>query len=488
MRPYIFRTLAVLLGLCPFAMLELLLSVFQPRMSAPLAHESHVRFRATRPLFCLNSDQQRYEISSDRQPFFQPDGFATPKSPTEFRVFCLGGSTVQGRPYGIDTSFTTWLELSLNELNSWPLDEDHTYQVVNCGGVSYASYRLIPILAEVLHHEPDLLIVYTGHNEFLENHWKNRSSTPELNIWGAQWLAHSHVYSCLVRITNRRAHNLSLRPILKTEVDALLDYEGGLCHYHRDNAWRMRVIKEYRNNLQRLVELAEEARVPLILINPVSNLSDCPPFKVQHRDQLGPDELQHWNALMGTARELIASEPRKAIALLDQALRIDDQHAGLHYVLGVCHESLGDYQQAQMQYHSAKENDICPLRMLEAMHDSLQKLAASTDTPLVDACKLFTEHSPNGMCGSSLLLDHVHPTIEGHQLLAFQLVNKMVNLRMIAPPGKNWRSRVAIRSAAHLEALDARYFDHGQLRLENLRAWTQGRAKKTRVGETATIP
>ena len=40
--------------------------------------------------------------------------------------------------------------------------------MINCGGVSYASYRLGPILDEVLGYEPDLIMLYTGHNEFLE--------------------------------------------------------------------------------------------------------------------------------------------------------------------------------------------------------------------------------------------------------------------------------------------------------------------------------
>ena len=85
------------------------------------------------------------------------------KSRDEFRIFCLGGSTVQGRPYANETSFTTWLELSLQAA-----DPRRQWQVVNCGGVSYASYRLLPIMKETLQYEPDLYIIYTGQNEFLE--------------------------------------------------------------------------------------------------------------------------------------------------------------------------------------------------------------------------------------------------------------------------------------------------------------------------------
>jgi len=33
-----------------------------------------------------------------------------------------------------------------------------------------------------------------------------------------------------------------------------------------------------------MVERTRRAGVPLLLVNPVANLCDCPPFKTQHRD------------------------------------------------------------------------------------------------------------------------------------------------------------------------------------------------------------
>ena len=122
-----------------------------------------VGFRGSRPLFVRRDDQDRYVLDPDRETFFRPESFAAHKGAREFRIFCLGGSTVQGRPYAIETSFTTWLELSLQAAAP-----DRQWEVVNCGGVSYASYRLAPILSEILNYQPDLIIVYTGHNEFLE--------------------------------------------------------------------------------------------------------------------------------------------------------------------------------------------------------------------------------------------------------------------------------------------------------------------------------
>src|SRR5688572_20160808 len=108
-----FRVLAVALSLSPLVCLELglrIAGVGEVRETDVPA----IGFEATYPLFELNESGKRLEIAESRQAYFYPDSFAAQKSANEFRIFCLGDSTVQGNPYSIETSFTTWLELSLN--------------------------------------------------------------------------------------------------------------------------------------------------------------------------------------------------------------------------------------------------------------------------------------------------------------------------------------------------------------------------------------
>ncbi|MEX0676367.1 MAG: hypothetical protein WD063_04790, partial [Pirellulales bacterium] len=139
-RRWVFRCLAVLVGLSPLVACEGFCAVFD--WGRPGLHDDpFVGFRSVVPLFVLNEDQTRYEIPKARQAYFRPDSFAAKKAPDEFRIFCLGESTVQGNPFTIETSFTTWLEISLRAA-----DASRSWEVVNCGGISYASYRLVPIL------------------------------------------------------------------------------------------------------------------------------------------------------------------------------------------------------------------------------------------------------------------------------------------------------------------------------------------------------
>ena len=198
-----------------------------------------------------------------------------------------------------ETSFTTWLEIGLRAT-----DPGRQWEVVNCGGVSYASYRLVPILQEVLGYAPDLIILYTGHNEFLEDraydHIKSRPAAVtralEILLWSRTG---SVLCSAYQRFRNRTARaGMDRPPMLEAEVQALLDYRGGLESYHRDEKWRRDVIRHFAYNLRRMVHLANVAGVPLLLANPACNLRDCPPFKVAHRDDIAPAERSRWESLL----------------------------------------------------------------------------------------------------------------------------------------------------------------------------------------------
>jgi lysophospholipase L1-like esterase len=477
-----------MLGLAPFVLAEItfaLLDWGRPERS----EDPFVGFRSVRPLFVLDESGTRREIAPGRLAFFCPDGFAAGKGPREYRIFCLGGSTVQGRPFAIETSFTTWLELSLEAANP-----NRRWEVVNCGGVSYASYRLVPILEEVLDYEPDLILLYTGHNEFLEDRtYGHIKELPEIVARPCDLVLKTRTYA-LLRAGYRRLRgrpedvSLSGRPVLETEVEAMLDYRGGVEQYRRDEKWRRDVVEHFRYNLRRMVDLARNAGVPLVLVNPVCNLRDHPPFKVQHRDGLTPKELGQWETLVSQAADRQGSNVYQAIQLLKQAEAIDDRHAGLHYLMAKCYDAMGEMDHAREAYLRAKEEDVCPLRILEPMNRAVLEVAGQTDTPVVDVRKLFEERSKVGIPGRDLLVDHVHPSVlHGHQLVADALADELVRLGVVRPRAE-WESSRAESYSQHFGSLSDSYFAIGEERLERVRRWAQGRSRRQRPAPGASKP
>lgn len=468
-----------MLGLVPFVAAEATFALLD--WGRPTYRDDpFVGFHAVHPLFVLNEDQTRYEIAPSRLDYFRPDSFAQEKAPSEFRIFCLGGSTVQGRPFAIETSFTTWLELSLRAA-----DPNRAWEVVNCGGVSYASYRLVPILEEVLDYEPDLIVVYTGHNEFLEDRtYAHVKYMPQLVARPCELVLRTRTYTLLreafvgLRGPSDEAARDG-RPVLKTEVDAMLEYRGGLEQYHRDDKWRRDVIEHFRFNLRRMVDMARDAGVPLVLVNPVANLRDSPPFKAEHREGLTVEELKRWKALVAEAAEHHDTNVHQAATVLEKALAIDDQHAGLQYLLAKCYDASGNLDRARRAYMEAKELDVCPLRILEPMNQLVLDVARQTATPLVDVRKLYEDLTESGIPGGYGLLDHVHPSTAGHQLIANALADELVRQGFVEP-APDWAENRDRRFREHLGSLDDLYFAKGLERLERLRCWTQGKADGVR--------
>lgn len=474
LRAVSFRFAAVLLGLAALLVVELTLGLLgwgDPQ----LADDPFVGFRSTRPLFVSNDAQDVYEIASNRLEFFRPESFSATKAPDEFRIFCLGGSTVQGRPFAIETSFTTWLELSLQAI-----DSSRRWQVVNCGGVSYASYRLMPILEEVMKYQPDLVILYTGHNEFLEDrtydHIKRRPAPLAAVIDAAsRFRIFTLLRARVLALTGDVSQPPEDRPVLKEEVEALLDYQGGLKRYHWDEPWRRGVVEHFEFNLRRMVKVCRKHGVPIWLADPTSNLRDCPPFKSEHRAELTADELQQWDSLRGRARGLYATDMRTAAGFLEQASLLDGQFAGLFYDLAKCYEAMGKTKKARESYLQAKELDVCPLRIVEPMNQAIHRICRQTAIPLIPVRSAFDQRSRHGIPGGFLLVDHVHPSIPGHQLVAELLVNQCLALRLIQP-SPDWQVRRDELYRRHTETLDDWYYLEGQRRLESLRGWAQGRS------------
>ena len=471
----LFRLAAVLIGLSPLVAAELALRALGLGRATD-SDDPFVGFSDIHPLFVLNGQSGRYEIPKSRQTHFRPESFLAEKPPDEFRVFVLGGSTVQGRPYAVETSFTTWLELSLNAA-----DPSRHWEVVNCGGISYASYRLVPILQEVFGYEPDLVIVCTGQNEFLEERtYGHIKSAPGVLSWPQRQAFRLRTYTLLregiLRLTGEKEdEGPEGRPVLGPESDAILDWKGGMAKYRRDPAWREGVIAHYAFNLRRMADLAGGAGVPLLFVMPVSNL-EWPPFKPVHRDGITEAERREFESLLEEARGVYAQDLPGALELLERAAEIDGEHAMVHYEIGICRKQLRDLAGAERALVRAKDADVCPLRMLEPMKAHLREAAAETGTPLVDAEALIAGRSRSGFPDNEWLIDHVHPTVSGHQLIAEELVRELVRQGFLDPVGA-WESVREAVYAKHLERLaadDPTYFARGEQRIRAVQAWAHG--------------
>jgi hypothetical protein len=104
---------------------------------------------------------------------------------------------------------------------------------------------------------------------------------------------------------------------------------------------------------------------------------------------------------------------------------------------------------------------------------------------MFDVDELFQSVSTDQLVGEKWLVDHVHPRIEGHQLLGERLADFLVEKAWAVPEKSDWQNNRKQVYRDHLQELGEDYFVRGKQRLEGLMLWTQGRARKNFTGNEA---
>lgn len=481
-RKFWFRSAALLLSLLPLLATELLCRV-SGWGAADLTVDPFVGFAAVRPLFRRTTDGAHYRTAPERLQYFREDQFAAGKPTDALRVFVFGGSTVQGHPFSIETSFPTFLRQSLETAQP-----NRTWEVINCGGVSYASYRLLPIVTECLDYEPDLFVFCSGQNEFLEDvsYSRQRQTAPLLSpLWSAAQSLQSFraAVQLVQHLQNRRAvaappgpRSPATRPVLPTEVQTLLDQHGGLEHYHRNDQHAADVVSHYANNIRRLIELCRQNDVPLLIVQPPVNLSDCPPFKSEFSNTTTPQLRQQISAGLQAASRLSATDSNAAVLLAEHAANLDPRYALSWYQLGQLLLNTGRWDDARNAFQRAVDEDVCPLRMTSPLQRSLRQAVADTGAPFLDAQSLLSTGCRGQILGEQRLVDHVHPSFRGHEDIAVAIAEWMVQQGLLNPDQDGWQEFSRQRCRLAVQQLDDSYFLQGRRRLQVLKNWAAGRA------------
>jgi tetratricopeptide (TPR) repeat protein len=370
--------------------------------------------------------------------WFNPQTFPRLKPEGTRRLFCLGGSTTFGHPYADPTSYVGWMRELLPVV-----DSSRHWEVINVGGVSYASYRVAALMQELVQYQPDVFVVYTAQNEFLER--RTYAGMFEQSSWLVNLqarVARTRTFALMdywllgtVRDGARdqeqgRGDQAPPADILPAEVDELLNHTIGPVDYQRDTLWREQVVEHYRLNLQRMVDIATAAGAQIVFVTPASNEKDCSPFKSQVDEALSDSQRAELAGLMQRAQAASATDDYAgAIGLYEQALKIDSGVADAHYQLGTALFANQDFAKAHQAFQRAIEEDVCPLRAIAALTGHVRSVSQRNGVPVVDFEQRLTQQCQqvwgHACLGREFFLDHVHPDINTHRQLAVWIIDSL---------------------------------------------------------------
>ncbi len=355
-----------------------------------------------------------------------PCRLAAEKPPRTYRIFILGESAAMGEPNPA-FSFGRILEAVLRD--RYP---EIRFEVINTAMTAINSHVILRIARECARHEPDLFILYIGHNEVVGPYGSGtvfNPYSPCLPLIRADIRAQS---TRLMQLAEN-AGGLARKP-----GEQPRDW-GGMAMFLRhavasDDPRMENVYAHFRGNLGDICRTALSSGAQVILSTVAANLRDSPPFASLHRGDLAAAGKARWERACGAGTQLAAAgDCGKAVENFREAAALDDRYAEIHYRLARCLLALNRPEEARRHFVRARDLDALRFRADSRINDIIRETGRSFGGPrlhLVDAERAFerSEKTAHGIPGEGLLYEHVHLNFSGSYLLARVVLERLAGI------------------------------------------------------------
>ena len=403
---------------------------------------------------------RRFFPSSGVVPGIPFDSFGAQKDSSTTRIFVQGGSTAAGFPFYFGGSFADMLEQRL--LQTAP---DRPVEVINTAMAAVNSYTLLDFVDEIIEQDPDIVLIYAGHNEY----------------YGALGVGSSVSFGrspALVRmflaLDNFRTVQ-ALRTLLgkiasvgKREVDenaasTLMEQVVGEQSIPLDSRLYRAGLDQFQSNLRRILARYAKAGVPVYIGTLASNLRDHRPFISGL--STGTDANAYREALKRiNDAERGGEEASSVLDRVDELIAVDSLAADPWFIRGRLLLRLGRDKEALTAFVAARDRDQLRFRAPTAMNEIIRTEAARTDAVVVETERRLADHSTDGIIGSDLMTEHLHPNISGYFQLSAAFYDSL--LKTNAVPGvTRVVSDESARSELLVTAIDSLV---GQFRVQQL--------------------
>lgn len=378
---------------------------------------------ASSPYYGINQVVgKRYFTKLHDLPTPRIDLFLKEKPANGYRIFVLGESTAAGFPYGNNVTFSRILNYRLSDV--FP---DKHIEIVNTALAAINTYTQLDFMDEILQNKPDAILIYSGHNEFygalgvgsIESFGKNR------------WIVKTALALQKLKIY------LLMRDLI-TGIERLLQGNRAVDDNDNPSATIMERIVEnksipfkseeyelgktqFEENLSEIIKKAQNAGVKVLISDLVSNIGTNEPFKSIE------------NADCPSAQKV--------------------------YEIAVGYEKEGKYDEARNAFYRAKDLDALRFRAPEEFNEIIHAVAEKFKIPIVPMKSFFESQSPHRIIGDELMLEHLHPTLNGYFLMADAFFETMRKEKFISPVWreKNIKPLAFYRNNWGFTALDSTY-------------------------------
>ena len=364
------------------------------------------------------------------------DTFTIEKPKNTKRIFCLGESTMAGFPYDFNATAPSFLKDRLQA--EFP---KYNFEVINVGLSAISSYVVADFMKDLIDYDPDLFIIYLGHNEFYGIYGSGSS----VQVPGGYWITRLAV--SLLRFKTylllrdcyawtKQKLSTSSGLIKGTLMEQMVGNQYILYRSPEYEATR----ENFARNIGRIIDIAESKEIPIIFSSLVSNLKDDPPFHGMFSPSTTSESKALWKTTLQRGDSLFhLREYRSADSSYKACTLLDSLNATAYFRLGQCQYSLGEYHDALRTFVAAKDFDGLRFRASEEFEHTLESTCAQRGAIIAATDSAFAANSEHGIVGNKLILEHLHPNIDGYFLMG-KVFARTIRDHHLLFPDSTWDS------------------------------------------------
>lgn len=329
--------------------------------------------------------------------------FPVKKPENTLRGFFIGESSVQGYPYQSNHSFSKITQEALKSGGKY-----QNVEIINLGVSAMTSYYIRDAALKALKYDPDFILIYAGHNEYYGNvSYTTGGNYFSKNLYLALKELRSFQWLFNVMGTDNRGG----------KTGTLMEKQFNNHHIPSDPKVDREVAGDFIKNINTIVKTYAGKNIPVIIVEPICNIYDMPPFGGENDKEFKGFIRQYYETILGSDREKLQQFYTKRLGEKKY-----DRNANIRYLDAVTRRIL-DGKPSRAAFTAAKDLDTVPFRVRTPLVKALRSYCAETAKtdkrlyfiPLAD---LMAHKYGDGIFGNEIFIDQLHFNQRGQRILA----------------------------------------------------------------------
>jgi len=330
--------------------------------------------------------------------------------PNELHIAFVGESTMAGFPY---------MKFGIPKVVGWQLEQMYPNRKVVLDDLSAVGLNLRTALKRLntLTVRPQLLLLYSGHNEFFYDveELATDLDTPWERFYGLfEW-------SPLFRVLDQRiSRHIGVQALEGQGTRSLVDRPIA------SPEARAKRLARFEGQLEQLAGWCERLKIDELWFVPAGSEADYAPNRSWQSRSPTVFQRAQIESLAQEGRSLQdAGRWHEAVDKYRDAVSRYPGFAEFHFQLAECLMHEGNRTEAALNYSRALESDGLPVRMTAPWRQKVTAVAGQHEIPFLDAEDVLRPHTKSGILDRSVFLDYVHPNLRAYYYLGMAAIERL---------------------------------------------------------------